>query len=184
MKNPLPALARKRRSSSSYQSRLNREQSPFRMTAIPVASVILASMVATLPIITTQPLLPPLGLMVLLAWRMMRPGIWPVWAGLPFGFLDDIFNGQPFGSSALLWSLAMIAMEIADSWAIWRDYWQDWLIAGVIIIVSILAGLWFVHLAHSAPGATVLLPQIIISILLFPLIVRLCAKLDSWRLAT
>ena len=184
MKNPLTPLKRKRGSRRLYQSRLNREQSPTKMTAIPVISVLAASLVATFPIITSQPLLPPLGLMVLLAWRMMRPGIWPMWAGLPFGLFDDMFNGQPFGSSALIWSLAMIAMEMADSWAIWRDYWQDWLIAGAIIIVSILAGLWFVSLAYTAPGATVLLPQIVISILLFPLVVRLCAKLDSWRLAT
>ena len=108
-----------------------------------------------------------------------------MWVGLPFGLFDDVFNGQPFGSSALLWSLAMIGMEeIADRWAIWRNYWQDWLIASIIIILALFAGLWFVALASTAPGAFILLPQIIISVLLFPLIVRLCAKLDSWRLAT
>jgi rod shape-determining protein MreD len=185
MSADIPLLQRKRRSKSNYQSRLNRERSPLKMAAIPIISVLFASMITTLPIITPQPILPPLGLMVLLAWRMLRPGIWPMWVGLPFGLFDDVFNGQPFGSSALLWSLVMIAMEeIADRLAMFRNYWQDWLIASIIIITVLLVGLWFVGLAATAPGASILLPQIIISVLLFPLIVRLCAKLDSWRLAT
>ena len=180
-----PLLRRKRRSRSGYESRLNRERSPVKMAAIPIILVLLASMVTTLPIFTSQPFLPPLGLMILLAWRMLRSGIWPMWVGLPFGMFDDIFNGQPFGSSALLWSLAMIGMEeIADRWAIWRNYWQDWLIASIIIILALLAGLWFVGLSSTAPGASIFLPQIVISVLLFPLIVRLCARLDGWRLST
>ncbi len=184
MNNPIASIMRPRRSGGQYQSRLNRTQSPARMTVIPVVSVLLASMASALPIFTAGPLLPPLGLMVFLAWRLMRPGIWPVWAGLPFGLFDDIFSGQPFGSAGLTWSLAMLAMEIIDSNAVWRDHWQDWLIATIIIILVLFAGLWFVSLAHSAPGATILLPQIILSALFFPLVVRLCARLDSWRLAT
>jgi rod shape-determining protein MreD len=47
--------------------------------------------------------------------------------------MDDIFSGQPFGSAGLLWSLAMLTIEIIDSRAIWRDYIQDWLIAALLI---------------------------------------------------
>ncbi|MCX7267349.1 MAG: rod shape-determining protein MreD, partial [Sphingomonadales bacterium] len=80
--------------------------------------------------------------------------------------------------------LAMLALEIIDSRAIWRDYFQDWLIASLLITAVLLGGLWISGLAHTAPEPSLLIPQIILSILLYPLVVRICARLDSWRLAT
>jgi rod shape-determining protein MreD len=154
------------------------------MLAIPIASVILSSMVTTLPIFTAEPLLPPFGLLMILGWRLMRPGLLPVWSGTPFGFMDDLFSGQPFGSAGLLWSLAILALEIIDSRVIWRDYLQDWLIAAMLITAVLLGGLWTAGLAHAAPEPRLLIPQIILSILLYPLVVRGCARLDNWRLAT
>lgn len=174
--------ARSRR--SSYQSRLNRTRSPLRMRAVPIISVLLASMLPSfLPILISEPLMPPFGLMLFLSWRLMRPGLWPIWAGLPFGLFDDVFSGQPMGSGALIWSFAMLGMEMLDSRAIWRDHWQDWLLGTIIIILALFIGLWFVSLGYNSAGATILLPQIIISVLLFPLVVRFCARLDGWRLA-
>jgi rod shape-determining protein MreD len=167
-----------------YETRFDREPSTLKMLAIPIASIMLCSMVTTLPLLLEQPLLPPLGLMMLLAWRLMRPGLLPMWAGLPFGLFDDIFSGQPFGSAGLIWSLAMIIIEVIDARAIWRDHWQDWLIAALLIVGAALTGLFIAGLAHGAPPPVVLLPQIVLSILLYPLVVRICARLDSWRLAT
>ena len=184
MKNPVTAIRLPLRPGREYESRFDREQSLFRMLAIPIASVVLASMITTLPILTTQPLLPPFGFLMFLSWRLMRPGLLPVWSGVPFGLIDDIFSGQPFGSAGLLWSLAMLVIEVIDSRAIWRDYLQDWLIASLLIAFVLLGGLWITGLAHAAPGTVILLPQIVLSILLYPLVVRICARLDSWRLAT
>ena len=167
-----------------YETRFDREQSSLKILAIPIASIILCSVVTTLPFLLAQPLLPPLGLMMLLAWRLMRPGLLPMWAGLPFGLFDDVFSGQPLGSAGLIWSLVMITIELIDARAIWRDHWQDWVIASVLIASALLLGLFIVGLAYSAPAPAVLLPQIILSILLYPLIVRLCAWMDRWRLAT
>ncbi len=184
MKNPVPALRLPLRPGREYESRFDREPSTLKMLAIPIASVAFGSMLTTLPVFTAQPLLPPFGLLMFLAWRLMRPGLLPVWSGVPFGLMDDIFSGQPFGSAGLLWSLAMLTIEIIDSRAIWRDHIQDWLIASLLIAAVLLGGLWIAALAHAAPSPIVLLPQIILSILLYPLVVRICARLDSWRLAT
>ncbi len=185
MKNPVvTALRLPLRPGREYESRFDREQSTLKMLAIPIASVMVMSMVTVLPILLTQPLLPPLGLMMMLAWRLMRPGLLPTWAGLPFGLYDDLFSGQPFGSSGLIWSLMMIGIELIDTRAIWRDHLQDWLIASVAIALALLLG-WFISgLTYAAPDVLILGPQIMLSIWLYPLIVRLCAWLDSWRLAT
>lgn len=184
MKNPVTAIRIPLRPGREYESRFDREPSTLKMLAIPIASVVIGSMVTTMPILTTQPILPPFGFLIFLSWRLMRPGLLPVWSGVPFGLMDDLFSGQPFGSAGLLWSLAMLTVEIIDSRAIWRDHLQDWLIASLLIIAVLLGGLWIAGLAHAAPGPAVLLPQIVLSILLYPLVVRICARLDSWRLAT
>lgn len=184
MKNPVTAIRLPLRPGREYESRFDREPSTLKMLAIPIASTVLASMLTTLPILTSQPILPPMGFLMFLAWRLMRPGLLPVWSGVPFGLADDLFSGQPFGSAGLLWSLAMLAIEIIDSRAIWRDYLQDWLIAALLIIAVLMGGLGITGLAHAAPETVVLVPQIMLSILLYPLVVRICALLDRWRLAT
>jgi rod shape-determining protein MreD len=167
-----------------YESRIERYQSPGRMLLVPILSVMAASAMTALPLFTAGPMVPPLGFMIFLSWRLMRPGMWPTWVGLPFGLFDDLFSGQPFGSAALLWSLTMLAIELVDSRALWRDYLQDWLIAALAIIAVLLGGLFIQGLAHRAPEASVIVPQIFLSVLTFPLAIRLCARLDRWRLAT
>ncbi|OYY71332.1 MAG: hypothetical protein B7Y44_00170 [Sphingomonadales bacterium 28-55-16] len=184
MKIPVTAIRLPTRPGREYESRFDREQSVLKMLAIPIASVVLSSMVTTLPIFTAEPLLPPFGLLMFLSWRLMRPGLLPVWSGVPFGLIDDLFSGQPFGSAGLLWSLAILTIEVIDSRVVWRDYRQDWLIAALLIPAVLLGGLWSAGLAHAAPEPGLLVPQMIVSVLLYPLVVRVCARLDSWRLAT
>ena len=184
MKIPVTTIRLPTRPVREYESRFDREQSLLKMLAIPITSVAIASMITALPIFTEEPLLPPLGLLMFLSWRLMRPGLLPVWSGVPFGLMDDLFSGQPFGSAGLLWSLAMLSIEIIDARAIWRDHLQDWIIAAILIAAVLLGGLWITGMAHAAPDPAVLIPQIILSILLYPLAVRICARLDSWRLAT
>ena len=184
MKIPVTTIRLPTRPTREYESRFDREQSLLKMLAIPIASVAIASMITALPIFTKEPLLPPLGLLMFLSWRLMRPGLLPVWSGVPFGLMDDVFSGQPFGSAGLLWSLAMLSIEIIDARAIWRDHLQDWVIAAILIAAVLMGGLWIAGMAHAAPDPAVLIPQIILSILLYPLAVRICARLDSWRLAT
>lgn len=184
MKIPVSAIRLPARPGREYESRFDREPSLLKILAIPMASVILASMVTTLPVFSAGPLLPPFGLLMFLSWRLMRPGLLPIWSGVPFGLTDDLFSGQPFGSAGLLWSLAMLIVEIIDSRAVWHDYLQDWLIAALLITAVLLGGWWIAGIAHAAPEPMVLFPQIILSILLYPLVVRICAHLDRWRLAT
>jgi len=165
-----------------YESRLNRVYSPWRMRLAPIISVLLGSLMTTLPFFTYQPLLPPFGFMVFIAWRFMRPGIWPMWAGLPLGLFDDIFSGALFGTAAFTWSLAMLVAEFIDSRIIWRDHIIDWIIAGFFITVYLLSGILLIGLVQPSIHIIVILPQILFSILLYPLIVRYCAVFDKWRL--
>lgn len=164
-----------------YEPRLNRVASRWALIGVPAASVMLGSMTVLVPQISVYPLLPPFGLLILLAWRMIVRDLWPVWAALPLGLFDDIFSGQPLGSAMLLWTLVFLVLDIFDRWMMWRDYRQDWAIAGTLIAVVLFLGLAIANGSGGDTSALVLLPQIAVSVLMFPLMVRLCAWLDVLR---
>ncbi len=141
-------------------------------------SVVLGSMTAMLlPIVTTIPFLPPFGLMMLLGWRLVRGDAMTVWMPVPLGFIDDMFSGQPTGSAMLLWTLAVLMVDVLDTRLVWRDFWQDWLIASGAIAFVLIAGR-FLASPVSAHVDTALVIQIFISAALYPVIARFCAWLD------
>ncbi len=151
---------------------------------IPPLTVVIGSMITALPIMTDYPILPPMGLLVVLAWRLIRPGYWPVWAGFPLGLIDDIFSGQPLGSAAFLWSVIFILLETVDRKAVRRDYWQDWLIASTAIIFVLIGGMLIVNFQSNLLRLDLLMPQILLSVLLYPFVARLIGAIDSWRVAS
>lgn len=170
--------------SDSYQ-RIARDRSLLRIKGTPVATVMLGSLFpAILPIIAVSPAMPPLGLLMLLGWRLLRPEIWPLWIGLLLGLFDDIATGHPVGTAMCLWTLTLVALDLAGGRLLWRDYVQDWLIAAIAII-AVLAMSWAIMALGPDGGGgpfSRILPQMAISILLYPLAARLCARLDRWRL--
>ncbi|MGB3796985.1 MAG: rod shape-determining protein MreD, partial [Alteraurantiacibacter sp.] len=103
----------------------------------------LGSLTPLLPFIALAPILPPMGYLILLSWRLAKPGVLPMWAGLPLGFFNDLYSGQPMGSSIVLFSFTMIALELIEMRFPWRSFWQDWLIAAILIPVYVLASALF-----------------------------------------
>jgi len=172
------------RSASYGSSGINREASALRANTVPYASIIAGSL---LPILLFQadvmPIAPPLGFMMLVAWRLMRPGLLPIWSGVPLGLFDDLVSGQPIGSAVLLWSLAMIAFEYLEQRMPWRGFWQDWFTAGLAIIVYILAAMALSRATVSPALLFAMLPQIVVAVVLYPVFARLVSRLDRFRLA-
>ncbi|MGB5483413.1 rod shape-determining protein MreD [Parasphingorhabdus sp.] len=168
----------------SRQSRIGRQPSQLRIKLVPPITVVLGSMITALPIITDYPILPPMGLLAVLAWRLIRPGFWPVWAGFPLGLIDDIFSGQPFGSAVLLWSVVFIFLEAIDRKAVSRDYWQDWLIASIATVFVLIGGMLIVDFQTNMLRLDLLVPQMLLSILLYPFVARLIGAVDNWRVAS
>ena len=166
----------------AYGSRINRSQMPLLPTIVPWASIMLASFLPLLVIATALPVLPPLGFLLLLGWRLVRPGLLPVWAGLPLGLFDDLFSGQPFGFAMAIWSAAMIVAEIVETRFPWRSFWQDWFTASLLIIGYLLGGWLLSGATPNLHSLVALGPQLVLSILLFPLSARIVARLDNLRL--
>lgn len=151
--------------------------------AVPIASTMFGSLLPLLvPVIAEAPVMPPFGLLILLAWRLLRPGFWAIWAPLPLGLFDDLASGQPLGSAMLSWTLAFLALEFSERSLLWRDYVQDWLVAAAAITGCIVAAYVFALFAGGAAPLLSVVPQTLAAILVFPAVARLCARLDVWRL--
>lgn len=168
--------------SDAYGRRINREHSPLVALAMPWLSILLGTIVPLFFIATALPLVPPIGFLMLLAWRLVRPGLLPVWAGFPLGLFDDLFSGQPLGSGMLLWSLTMIAIELLDRRMPWRSFAQDWIAATLAIGMYLLACFILSGASATAPALVALGPQALLSVLLFPAAARTVSALDRLRL--
>lgn len=170
--------------SSLAPVRIGEPASAWRRHSIPIASVMLFSALPMLlPLVASSAILPPLGLVMFLAWRLLHPTLWPVWIGLPLGLWDDCLSGQPIGSAMGLWTITTLVIEYIDQRTYWRGYWQDWLIAALAIIAIQLSGAAIVH--PSANVAQLFLQagfSILAAIMLFPMLVRFAVRLDSIRL--
>jgi rod shape-determining protein MreD len=168
--------------SDAYGRRINRTHSPVVATVLPWLTIMLGSLLPVFFIAAALPLVPPTGFLMLLAWRLVRPGLLPVWAGFPLGLCDDLFSGQPLGSAMVLWSVTMIAIELLDRRIPWRTFMQDWVAAVLAMLAYLLAS--FILSGASPTGAALIAlgPQAILSIALFPAAARLTSALDRLRL--
>ncbi|KQN93091.1 rod shape-determining protein MreD [Sphingomonas sp. Leaf231] len=153
---------------------------PGRARLLPWVTVMAGSLVTILPWGATLPLLPPVGLLILLSWRSLAPLSLRVWAPALLGLFDDLLSGQPIGSAMLLWTLAYFLIDAIDARSGVRDFLQSWATAALAISLALVGG----RLVATPLGAhvdTVLAIQIVISILVFPATARLVAWIDLRR---
>jgi len=150
---------------------------------LPAATVVLGSLISLLPIVSATGWWPDWGLLMLIAWRLLRADAWPAWWAAPLGFVNDLILGSPIGLSVTLWAAMMIAMDILDRRTQWRDYWIEWAIACLFIAIAELAQ-WRIAaaLGASVPLGIATGPAIIVGILCFPVAAFLAARIDRWRL--
>src|SRR5215207_333621 len=117
---------------------------------IPAATVIAGSMISLLPIVSATGWWPNWGLLMLVAWRLLRADAWPAWWAPALGFVNDLIVGNPIGLSVALWAGMMIAMDILDRRTMWRDYWIEWAIATLFIALVEIAH-WRLAALTGAP---------------------------------
>lgn len=150
---------------------------------IPALSVVAASLLSALPIISVSGWYPDFAFLMLIAWRLLRSDPFPAWWAAPLGLVNDLFTGAPTGFSVALWSASVLVLDLADRRTMWRDYWIEWVLAAVLIVVS----KWFEWRVAAWGGADVplanMVPSLAISILLFPVVAWLVLRIDRWRLA-
>jgi rod shape-determining protein MreD len=149
---------------------------------VPAGTVILASLLAALPVVSDTGWWPDFGYLVLLAWRLLRADPWPVWWAAPLGLINDLFTGYPIGFSIALWSATMLVLDLVDRRTLWRDYWIEWVLAAVLIFADEWLQWGVARLVGADLPFVKMVPAIVISIFAFPLAAFLVSRIDCWRL--
>jgi rod shape-determining protein MreD len=158
-------------------------QGPRPLAAIvPTLSVILASLLAAMPIVTATGWFPDFGFLVLISWRLLRSDPWPAWWAAPMGLVNDLFTGLPLGFSVALWSATMLALDLIDRRTMWRDYWIEWVLAAVLVAIDEWLQWRVAALASARVPILAVVPPLVISICVFPLSAWFVSRLDRWRL--
>jgi rod shape-determining protein MreD len=169
------------RAALATRRRIGRGPKPWAAFA-PTISVIAASLLAALPVITSSGWFPDFGFLALISWRLLRSDPWPAWWAAPMGLVNDLFTGLPIGFSVALWSATMLALDLVDRRTMWRDYWIEWVLAAVLIAINE----WLQWRVAAIGGArvplTAMTPPLVISICVFPLSAWLISRIDHWRL--
>jgi rod shape-determining protein MreD len=149
---------------------------------VPPASIVAASLLAALPIVVNSGWFPDFGFLVLIGWRLLRADPFPAWWAAPLGLVNDLATGNPIGFSVALWSATMLALDLIDRRTMWRDYWIEWVLAAVFILLHE----WLQWLIAASTGARLpaisLLPPVLISIFTFPIAAWMVSRIDQWRL--
>lgn len=161
---------------------LEERVAPLRIALVPTLTVMVGSAVTALPIVVSNPMLPPLGFLLLIAGRLLRSDLWPVWIGLPLGLWDDLLSGQPVGSAVALWTIVMLAMDALDRRVVWRDYRVDWAIGGFALLFVLTGSALLARVTDPAALLRLVGPQFLWSLFLLPAAMLLVAALDRWRL--
>ena len=154
----------------------------FRAKFVPLLSTVAAILLALLPIVAETPMLPDFGFLMLIAWRLLRPEIWTAPMALALGLISDLVTGHPLGQGMLLWTAIFLAIDLIDRRLGFRDYWMDWLIAAGALIFQTVGAWYIALLMHSDVRFAVMLPQIGLSVLAYPVAARIVIGLDRWRL--
>ncbi len=149
---------------------------------IPAATVIAASMLSALPIVSTSGWYPEFGFLALIAWRLLRSDPWPAWWAAPLGFANDLITGAPIGLSVILWTSTMLLLDLIDRRTMWRDYWIEWALAALLLLLNETAERWVAGLMGPAPPFSSIVPPLLISVFAFPVVAWIVARLDRWRL--
>lgn len=150
---------------------------------VPAASIVLATViVAILPIVSERGWWPDAGFLMLLAWRMQRSDPFPNWWAIPLGLANDLFALHPIGLSVVVFSFALLIIDIADARKLSKDWVTEWLLAAFLIFAAELIQWWVAAIQGAAMPFPAIWAPVVIAILCFPLIAGLVAWLDRFRL--
>lgn len=156
--------------------------SPARQAWTAPLSIVAASLLAWLPVVADSGWLPNFGLVMLVAWRLLRPDLLAPTTALPLGLIHDLVTGAPLGLSMSLWPALLILIDVTDTRLMWRDYWLEWLLAVLVLALGALADWKVADLQGARVPLAAIGPGLLVSALLVPIALQLVLALDRWRL--
>ncbi len=149
---------------------------------VPLVSVMIASLLSCLPLVVENGWFPDFGFLMLISWRLLRADVWPSWWAAPLGLFNDLVSGYPIGLSVSLWTASMLALDLLDRRTMWRDYWIEWALAALLILLGESTQWQVAALMGAAVPFSAMIPSLIIAIASFPVAAWVAGRIDRWRL--
>jgi rod shape-determining protein MreD len=106
----------------------------------------------------------------------------PAWWAAPLGLVNDLLTGSPIGLSVVVWTSAMLLLDLLDRRTMWRDYWIEWVLAALLLFMDEVARWRVDAMMGAALPFTAILSPLLIAVLVFPLGAWVASRLDGWRL--
>ncbi|MCA3256413.1 MAG: rod shape-determining protein MreD [Alphaproteobacteria bacterium] len=145
---------------------------------VPIATCIVTLILMSFPLFTPVPVLPHLPLLAVLCWVLFSPSLMPPWVALPIGVLTDAALGVPLGVNAALMPAAAITVAAIDRRFADRPFELDWALAAILILSYQLLSAQLIAFATGVSAGGSLFVQAVSTILAYPIVVLLLARLQ------
>ncbi len=147
------------------------------------AAVTLALIVATtVPIFVSVPIMPDLGLLAVIVWASFQPRLMPPWLAFGVGAASDLVTGTPLGVGATLLPLVVVFVRLVDARFTSHRYAYDWLFTSAVIVGAAVVEWRLLAFAGVVGPLAPLLIRAATTILAYPAVVALAARVER-RLA-
>jgi rod shape-determining protein MreD len=140
---------------------------------LPAMSAFFLGIVTVLPVGIPQwgALAPPLILMAVFYWALVRPDLLPPSAAFGVGLFADLLTGAPLGSQALIMVVAQWTLRDQGRFLANRPFFLMW--AAFAPVVAVATGVeWLVNALFALQFAPILgeLARMILGFVLFPVV--------------
>ncbi len=146
--------------------------------SLPALSTLLLTVLMTLPVFASFPLLPHLALLGVFIWATFQPGLMPPWVAFTLGLAADLLLGLPLGLNATLLPLVTIFVRTFEARYGHHSYGFDWLVASIVVIVFELLQWQLLAFAGTHGPFAPLLIQAATTVLAYPAVIQFCARIQ------
>jgi len=152
--------------------------SAFARRGIPGALTLLLTALMTMPLFASFPLMPHFALLGVFVWATLQSELMPPWLAFLIGLAADLLLGLPLGVNATLLPMVAIFVRIFQATYGRHRYGFDWALAALVILAFEAMGWQLLAFAGTHGPFAPLLIQVLTTILAYPAVVWLCARLQ------
>lgn len=152
--------------------------------AVPAVVTLVLIALTTAPVFVSVPVVPDVALLGVLVWASFQPGLMPAWLAFGLGAVADLLTGTPLGVDATLLPAVVVVVRLVDARFAEHRYAFDWLFACAVIVVAAVVEWRLLAFAGVAGPLSPLLIRAATTILAYPAVVTLAARIQRRLAAT
>lgn len=139
---------------------------------MPLVGALATAWSMTFPAFGPAPIIPALSLLCVIVWALYQPRLMPPWAAFIVGAATDLALALPLGINATLMPALALILRDLESWLGVRRFAIDWALVGPLLTGYQMLVWGTLALLGTLRDPLLLLPQIVISWAVFPVVAR------------